>query len=364
MMNASDPGLSSPGRPVVSRFSVRQEVPPSWRPWLWMGAFVVPLVLWSIVSYVPFVWHPVVLVADAGDTNVPGKYAYIEKDQRVEIEEFAARNAELAAAGARLATGERTNPIFLPAPHQVAQAFVTAFSTPPQRKGDFWLHESLLQSCKVIFWGFVYSALFGVPIGVVCGTFPPLARLIEPFVDFIRYMPAPVFGALAVTILGLGDEPKISIIFIGTFFQMVLVVANTTKAVESGLLQAAQTLGANNRQLLWHVVMPAAMPQLYRDMRILIGWAWTYLVVAELIGEKSGISAFLYQQQRYRNFDNVYAGIVMIGIIGLATDQMLGFLGRYLFPWESGNRKLYRLLGGLRKSRVTAAPAAAAHDPA
>jgi NitT/TauT family transport system permease protein len=146
---------------------------------------------------------------------------------------------------------------------------------------------------------------------------------------------------------------------------MVLVVANTTKAVESGLLQAAQTLGANNRQLLWHVVMPAAVPQLYRDMRILIGWAWTYLVVAELIGEKSGISAFLYQQQRYRNFDNVYAGIVMIGIIGLATDQALGFLGRYLFPWESGNRKLYRLLGGLRKAKVPVpAHAAAAHDVA
>jgi NitT/TauT family transport system permease protein len=360
MMNASDPGISSAGRPVVSRFSVRQEVPPSWRPWLWIGAFLVPLFLWSIVSYVPFVWHPVVLVSDAGDSNVPGQYAYIEKDQRVDVAEFEARNQELAAAHAKLAQGERTNPIFLPAPHEVAKAFVTAFSTPPQRKGDFWLHESLLQSCKVIFWGFIYSALFGVPLGVLCGTFPPLARLTEPFIDFVRYMPAPVFGALAVTILGLGEEPKISIIFVGTFFQMVLVVANTTKAVEDGLLHAAQTLGASNRQLLWHVVMPAALPNLYRDMRILIGWAWTYLVVAELIGEKSGISAFLYQQQRYRNFDNVYAGIVMIGIIGLATDQLLAFLGKYLFPWESGNRSLYRFLGSFKKPKAAPAPAAAA----
>jgi NitT/TauT family transport system permease protein len=363
-MNASDPGTSSAGRPVVSRFSVRQEVPPSWRPWLWVGAFVLPLVLWCIVSYVPFIWHPVVLVTDPGDTSVTGQYAYIEKDQRVDLDEFRARNEELAAAHARLAVGSRTNPIFLPAPDEVARAFVTAFSTPPQRKGDFWLHESLLQSCKVIFWGFVYSALFGLPIGVLCGTFPPLSRLVEPFIDFVRYMPAPVFGALAVAVLGLGDEPKITIIFIGTFFQMVLVVANTTKAVESGLLQAAQTLGANNRQLLWHVVMPAAIPQLYRDMRILIGWAWTYLVVAELIGEKSGISAFLYQQQRYRNFENVYAGIVMIGIIGLATDQTLNFLGHYLFPWESGNRKLYRVLGGFKRARVLPPTAAAAHESA
>jgi NitT/TauT family transport system permease protein len=317
---------------------------------MWILAFVVPLVLWSVVSYVPAVWHPLVLVSDAGDPSVSGQYAYLEVGQRVERAEFEARNKELAAAHAHLATGTAANPIFLPAPHEIAQAFVTAFRTPPQRTGDYWLHESLLQSCKIIFWGFVYSALLGVPIGVLCGTFPPLARLVEPFVDFVRYMPAPVFGALAVAVLGLGDEPKITIIFIGTFFQMVLVVANTTRSVEDGLIHAAQTLGANSRQLLWHVVLPAALPRLYRDMRILIGWAWTYLVVAELIGEKSGISAFLYQQQRYRHFENVYAGIVMIGIVGLATDLLLGFVGRYLFPWESGNRGLFRMFTAFRRA--------------
>jgi NitT/TauT family transport system permease protein len=123
--------------------------------------------------------------------------------------------------------------------------------------------------------------------------------------------------------------------------------------VDTALLHAAQTLGASNRQLLLHVVIPAALPALYRDMRILIGWAWTYLVVAELIGEKSGISAFLYQQQRYMHFDNVYAGIVMIGVIGLVTDQLLSQLGRYLFPWESGKTGLVRLVRGLFRTRVT-----------
>ena len=88
----------------------------------------------------------------------------------------------------------------------------------------------------MIFWGFVWSALLGVPLGILCGTFSLFSRLFEPFVDFIRYMPAPVFGALAVTILGLADEPKIAIIFVGTFFQMVLVVANTTRSVDPALL--------------------------------------------------------------------------------------------------------------------------------
>lgn len=332
-------------------FAVRQDVSGRARPWLWLSAFVIPFLFWCLVSYVPWVWHPLVLISDAGDTSVAGKYAYIEVGQRVDAAEFTLRNAELSAAHARLARGAPANPIFLPAPHEVGRAFVTAFTTPPERTGDVWLHESLWRSCKVIFWGFVYSALFGLPLGILCGTFPPLARLVEPFVDFIRYMPAPVFGALAVAVLGLGDEPKITIIFIGTFFQMVLVVSNTTRAVDTALLQAAQTLGANNRQLLWHVVVPSALPQLYRDMRILIGWAWTYLVVAELIGEKSGISAFLYQQQRYRHFENVYAGIVMIGIVGLLTDQVLGFVGRYLFPWESGNRRLFRLFAAIPKPK-------------
>ncbi|HEX3594501.1 MAG TPA: ABC transporter permease [Polyangiaceae bacterium] len=344
-------------RPLLA---VRKDTGPRARPWLWVSAFLLPLALWTIISYVPFVWHPLMRVTDPGDSRIPGKYSYLEADQRVERAEFDARNRELAAAHAHLARGTRANPVFLPAPDEIGRAFVTAFGSAPQRTGDFWLHESLLQSCKVIFWGFFYSALFGIPVGVLCGTFPPIARLIEPFVDFVRYMPAPVFGALAVSVLGLGDEPKITIIFIGTFFQMVLVVANTTRAVEGSLIEAAQTLGATNRQLIWHVIVPGALPQLYRDMRILIGWAWTYLVVAELIGEMSGISAFLYQQQRYRHFENVYAGIVMIGMIGLGTDLVLKAVGQYLFPWESGKRGLVKMLRSVRRGATTAEAVATA----
>jgi NitT/TauT family transport system permease protein len=229
----------------------------------------------------------------------------------------------------------------------VARALYTAFTTEPQRRGDYWLHESLWHSCQIIFWGFFYAALIGLPIGVVCGTFPLFSRLFEPFFDFVRYMPAPVFGALAVAIFGLADAPKITIVFIGTLFPMTLVVANTTRQVEPALLHAAQTLGASTRQLLIHVVIPSALPNLYRDVRISIGCAWTYLVVAELIGEKSGISAFIYQQQRYRHYDNVYASIVIIGAVGLFCDQLLALLGRALFPWEATPSTFLRELRAL-----------------
>jgi NitT/TauT family transport system permease protein len=312
-------------------------------------AFLLPLALWALVSYVPFIWHPQVLVTDPGDSQIRGTYDFIAAGERVDVESFSLRNEELAQAGAKLATGERVNPIYLPAPHEVARAFYTAFTTAPERRGDYWLHESLWHSCQIIFWGFLYAALLGLPLGVLCGTFPLLSQLFEPFIDFVRYMPAPVFGALAVAIFGLADAPKITIIFIGTFFQMVLVVANTTRQVEPALLHAAQTLGASTRQLLTRVVIPSALPNLYRDTRILIGWAWTYLVVAELIGEKSGISAFIYQQQRYRHFDNVYASIVIIGAVGLLCDQLLAFAGTFLFPWQSAPSPLARWLRELPK---------------
>ncbi len=231
-----------------------------------------------------------------------------------------------------LMVGEPSTVIWLPSPLQVAKAFYRAFVTPPV-KGDPWLHQSLWHSCQIIFWGFITSAIVGVPLGIFCGTFDLFSKLTEPFIDFVRYMPAPAFGVLCMAILDIHDGSKIAIIWIGTFFQMVLVVANTTRQFDESLLEAAQTLGATKRSLLLKVILPGILPSLYNDMRILLGWAWTYLIIAELTGATSGISYFINQQGRYRHFDNVYAGIIMIGIIGLVCDQLLAALSRFLFPW-------------------------------
>ena len=231
-------------------------------------------------------------------------------------------------------TGYRANPVYLPAPHEVARAFYTSLTTAPPLPEIPWLHQSLWHSCQIIFWGFILSAVVGVPLGVLCGTYDLFSKAVEPFIDFIRYMPAPAFGALCVAMLGIDDGPKIAIIWIGTFFQMVLVVANTTRQFDPGLLEAAQTLGASRRSLLMRVILPGILPNLYNDMRILIGWAWTYLIVAELIGASSGISYFINQQGKYQHYDNVFAGIIMIGLIGLAFDQLLAYLAQFLFPWQ------------------------------
>jgi len=115
----------------------------------------------------------------------------------------------------------------------------------------------------------------------------------------------------------------------------VLVVANTVRKVDGGLIEAAQTLGAKRRQLVLRVLLPASLPDLYNDLRILLGWAWTYLIVAEVVGVSSGITFFINQQAKYRNFDNVYAAILIIGFIGLATDQVLAYIGDHLFAWKN-----------------------------
>jgi len=303
--------LSPPRRLVVTLFS-----------------FLLPLALWCAVSYIPGLWHPQVEISASGDVR------YFKPGLLVDRALFIKESQAMLEAGKTPPAGVRANPIYFPAPHEVARAFYTAFTTEPQRRSEKWLHESLWSSIQVIFWGFVLSSLVGLPLGILAGTYDFFSRLFEPFIEFFRYLPAPAFGALAVAILGIHQAPKIAIIFIGTFFQQVLVVANTTRKLDPALLEAAQTLGAKNRALVFKVVIPGILPDLYRDMRILLGWAWTYLIVAELIGASSGITWFITQQARYKNFDNVYAAIMMIGVIGLAMDILLALLGRRLFPWQ------------------------------
>jgi NitT/TauT family transport system permease protein len=322
--------------------AVRKELPGQSGAVLMVLAFAIPLAIWSAVSYVPFLWHPLIRV------ERPGAVDYFEPGMLVERDAFDAENQKLKAKGAALATGERADPVFLPAPDRVVRALYTAFRTPPRLPGEPWLHQSLWSSIQLIFWGFFLSSLIGVPLGIVCGTFGLFSKLTEPFIEFFRYLPAPAFGALAVAVLGIYDAPKIAIIFIGTFFQQVLVVANTTRKLELPLIEAAQTLGANRRQLVWKVVVPGVIVDLYTDMRVLLGWAWTYLIVAEMVGTTSGITYFINQQARYRNYDNVYAAIILIGLVGLAGDLVLARIGRSLFPWRPESRSRFSLRALLR----------------
>ncbi|HPH06149.1 MAG TPA: ABC transporter permease subunit [Methylotenera sp.] len=313
---------------LASWFAVRRELSPRRQKILGLGSFLLPLLIWCAVSYVPFIWHPMVLVSH------PGEVDYFQVDMLVDKAVFNDESANMLAAGKAIPEGKPANPIYLPAPHEVARALYTGFTTAPEQRDGKWLHESLWHSIQIIFWGFFISSLIGVPLGILCGTYSAISRINEPFIEFFRYLPAPAFGALAVAILGIYDGPKIAIIVIGTLFQQILIVANTTRKLDYSLLEAALTLGTSKFKLMMHVIIPGILPELYRDQRILLGWAWTYLIVAELIGTSSGITWFITQQARYQHFDNVYAAIIIIGVIGLGGDLMLGWLGKHLFPWD------------------------------
>lgn len=297
---------------------------------LGLSSFILPILIWCCVSYLPFIWHPQVQITDSG--SVP----YLQVGSRVDKQFFYQEAQNAVNQHQQPPQGKLVNPIYLPAPHEVAKALVTSFTTPPAQPDSPWLHQSLWHSIKIVFTAFFISSLIGIPLGILCGFSPIISRLTEPFVEFFRYLPAPAFGALVVAILGINDAPKIAIIVIGTLFQQILIIANTTRMVDRGLIEAGYTLGTNKFKSLMHVVIPAALPDIYRDLRVLLGWAWTYLIVSELIGTTSGITWFITQQARYQNFDNVYAAILIIGVIGLLTDVILMKMGQHLFKWKTG----------------------------
>ena len=232
--------------------------------------------------------------------------------------------------------GVPANPVFLPAPHEVAVSLVTAFTTPPPRDGDPWLHERLVHSLWIVVKGFGLALLIGLPIGILAGTFPALSRLFEPVTNFIGYIPPPAFAALLVAIFGLQDGPKVGIVFIASVFPMITMVANTVRSLDTAFIEAAQTLGATKKRLVMRVIIPGSLPRIFDDLRVLLALGWTILIIAEITGEKSGLSAYMEQQGRYRHYEAVFAAMLIIGFLGLVVDQFLAAIKPKLFPWLGG----------------------------
>jgi len=317
----------------MSLFSIRKPLPPRTAFTLKCFAFCLPLLAWCVVSYVPWVWHPQMKVAERGGTTMYRIGDHVDKA------DYETEQNRLLSSGRTPMQGVTTNPIFLPAPHEVGRAFVQAFTTPPARQGAPWLHERIGQSITVLFYGFVLAIMVAVPLGIACGTFDATSKIIEPFIDFMRYMPAPAFGALMIAIFGLAEAPKVAIVFIGLFFNMLLVTANTVRSMDVSLLEAAQTLGAGRLRLLTSVVIPGSLPMIYTDLRIALGFGWVYLTIAEVMGEMRGISEFINQQGKFRNYQNVFVGIILLGALGFITDQLLGWFGKQLFPWHARQKR-------------------------
>ncbi len=218
------------------------------------------------------------------------------------------------------------DPVFLPGPLTVFERLV-AWATEGDLGGDAGI------SIYRVVAGFLLSAALALPLGLLIGAFRPVEALLEPLTDFIRYMPAVAFIPLVMLWLGIEESAKIAIIFIGTFFQMVLMVAENVRGVPRAQIEAAQTMGATREEIIRLVLLQSAKPAILDTLRITMGWAWTYLVVAELVAANSGLGYAILKAQRFLKTDTIFGGIILIGVIGLLIDQAFRWLHRRSFPW-------------------------------
>ncbi len=218
------------------------------------------------------------------------------------------------------------NKVFMPSPMDVLKRVYTWFNE------DDLVEDMWISTYRVVA-GFTLSMVLAVPLGLMIGTYRPVQALLEPLTDFIRYMPAVAFIPLVMLWVGIDEGSKIAVIFIGTFFQMILMVAEDVRRVPITQIEAAQTMGATRREIVSLVIFQSAKPALLDTLRVTMGWAWTYLVVAELVAANSGLGYAILKAQRFLQTDKIFAGIILIGIIGLVIDQLFRLVHRKNFPW-------------------------------
>ncbi len=223
------------------------------------------------------------------------------------------------------------DPKFLPSPAKVLEAF-----------GRLWSTRELLKDTVASLWrvgvGFLLAMLFSIPIGVLMGSFPSIRALLEPLFGLMRYMPAPAFIPLLILYQGIGEEPKITLIFIGVFFFNSLMIMDTVKFVSKDLIEATYTLGGNRRQTLLQVIFPNVLPGILDACRINLAAAWQLVIVSELIAATEGLGRRISVAGRFLKTDEIFVGLIVIGLIGLGFDLLFQYVLRVSCKWASQAR--------------------------
>lgn len=221
--------------------------------------------------------------------------------------------------------------MFLPTPTAVVQAGINLFTQ------DNLLND-ILVSCVRVLAGFTVAAMIGVPMGIAMGTFASMESFFAPFVGTVRYMPVTAFVPLIVIWVGLGEEAKVLIITLGVVLYNAIMVADAVKFIPNEMINVAYTLGANRREVLSKVIIPATFPSVLDTLRVNISGAWNYLVIAELVAAQSGLGFKIIQAQRFLQTEKVLFCIAVIGLIGLVIDYGLKWLSQVLTPWADQTR--------------------------
>lgn len=220
----------------------------------------------------------------------------------------------------------------------VSKTFLANPLTMLQEGWELLIKHGFLFDIGMTIWrvvgGFVLAAIIAVPLGVLMGAYKPIEAFLEPFVSFARYLPASAFIPLLILWAGIGELQKLLVIFIGAVFQIILMIAVNVGNTRRDLVEAAYTLGASDSGIIRRVLLPSSAPEIAEILRLVLGWAWTYVIVAELIGSSSGIGHMITDSQALLNTGQIIFGIIVIGLIGLVSDFLFKAFNGWLFPWK------------------------------
>jgi len=216
---------------------------------------------------------------------------------------------------------------FLPTPTEVLQAGITMW-----REGE--LSTDIFASFSRVLGGFLLAAVIGIPIGIATGTFYSMESLFGSFIGVVRYMPVAAFMPLIVLWVGLGEVARILIVFLGIVFYNAVMIADVVKFIPNEMLNTAYTLGANRKEIVTRVILPASLPGIFDTLRVNIAGAWNFLVISELIAAQNGLGFKIVYYQRFLQTDKVFVCIIIIGLIGLTLDYLFKLIARITLPWS------------------------------
>lgn len=218
------------------------------------------------------------------------------------------------------------NPKYLPSPIQVGKAFVGLWN-------QGYVVKDTIASFGRVASGFFLAALVSLPLGIAMGAFASIRALIEPIIGILRYMPAPAFIPLLIIYLGINEEPKIALIFIGTVFFNTLMIMDAVKFVPKDLIETTYTLGGNRRQILLQVITPYIMPNIIDTFRINMAASWNLVVVAELVAASEGLGKRIEIARKFVKTDEIFVCLIILGIMGFTIDLFFRWLLKNSCQW-------------------------------
>ena len=223
------------------------------------------------------------------------------------------------------------DPTFLPGPKKTFEELILVATDGFQRV-TLWTH--ILASLRRILLGFGFGVLFGVPVGLAMGLSNTLRAIFDPLIELFRPVPPLAFIPLLILWFGIGETSKVVMLFFAAFFIMVIAARAGVTGVRLSKVHAAYSLGASKKQILRHVILPNALPEIFVGMRVALGVCWGTLVAAELVGADEGLGAMIWTARTFFRNGIVVFGIIIIGFIGVILDLIMRKAEEKFIPWR------------------------------